>query len=105
MSRHPVEGVNQHPPYDISAIIPPGISMSNHMMTARLHKGPSALTYIWFYNQVRNHGPWDYKQLGGKYENFGNFHYGAFCFCPAKPRSRTSSPICFLRKKLMIFLP
>ncbi len=77
MSRHPVEGVNQHPPNDISAIIPPGISMSNHMMTARLHKGPSALTYIWFYNQVRNHGPWDYKQLGGKYENFGNFHYGA----------------------------
>jgi len=35
----------------------------------------------WFYNQVRNGGPWDYKQQGkrdGKdYEAFGNFNYGA----------------------------
>ncbi len=35
----------------------------------------------WFYNQVRNGGPWDYKQQGkrdGKnYQDFGNFNFGA----------------------------
>jgi hypothetical protein len=31
----------------------------------------------WFYNQVRNHGPWDYKQRGEQYQDFGNFNYGA----------------------------
>jgi len=38
----------------------------------------------WFYQQVRNGGPWDYKQLHinrkpkeeSKYAPFGNFHYG-----------------------------
>jgi RHS repeat-associated protein len=32
---------------------------------------------VWWYNQVRNKGPWDYKQLGSKYQDFGNFNYGA----------------------------
>jgi hypothetical protein len=32
---------------------------------------------LWFYNQVRNKGTWDYKQLDKNYENFGNFNYGA----------------------------
>ncbi|MGZ3912013.1 MAG: polymorphic toxin type 44 domain-containing protein, partial [Flavisolibacter sp.] len=31
----------------------------------------------WFYNQVQNKGPWDYKQQGRKYEDFGNFNFGA----------------------------
>lgn len=30
-----------------------------------------------FYAHVENKGPWDYKQLGRKYESFGNFNYGA----------------------------
>ena len=30
-----------------------------------------------FRDAVRNRGPWDYKQRGGQYENFGNFNYGA----------------------------
>jgi len=41
-----------------------------------------------FYNQVRNHGPWDYKQAKNlndfgqiiphsPFEDFGNFNYGA----------------------------
>lgn len=48
------------------------------MMMARFHRGPSALTYAWFYQQVRLHGPWDYKnQRGRQYANFGNFNYGA----------------------------
>jgi RHS repeat-associated protein len=32
----------------------------------------------WFYEQVRNKGPWDYKQnKAGDYQEFGNFNYGA----------------------------
>ncbi|WP_233592622.1 polymorphic toxin type 44 domain-containing protein [Erwinia psidii] len=33
--------------------------------------------YYWFYQQIRNKGPWDYKQQGASYQNFGNFNYGA----------------------------
>ncbi|MGK3143841.1 polymorphic toxin type 44 domain-containing protein [Pantoea sp. C2G6] len=47
------------------------------MMMARFHRGPSALTYAWFFQQVRSHGPWDYKQRGRQFANFGNFNYGA----------------------------
>jgi hypothetical protein len=32
---------------------------------------------LWFYDQVRNKGPWDYKQLGPQYQDFGNFNFGA----------------------------
>lgn len=31
---------------------------------------------VWFYGQVQDYGPWDYKQAG-PYEDFGNFNYGA----------------------------
>jgi len=27
--------------------------------------------------RVRLGGPWDFKQQGGQYEDFGNYHYGA----------------------------
>ncbi|HUD42450.1 MAG TPA: RHS repeat-associated core domain-containing protein, partial [Dokdonella sp.] len=30
-----------------------------------------------FRNHVKNKGPWDYKQLDGEFEPFGNFNYGA----------------------------
>ncbi|TFY93693.1 bacteriocin [Pseudomonas nabeulensis] len=40
-------------------------------------KPGSAFMYSWFYTQVRNRGPWDYKQISKEYEAFGNFHYGA----------------------------
>lgn len=76
--RRPAIAVKPQPPYDISSFSPPGVSLSNNMMIARFHYGPSALTYLWFYKQVRGHGPWDYKNiLGRQYENFGNFHFGA----------------------------
>ncbi|MDW8845460.1 polymorphic toxin type 44 domain-containing protein [Erwinia sp. MMLR14_017] len=76
--RYPTLAASPHPPYDIASFTPPGVSLVNNMMIARFHSGPSALTYYWFYNQVRLHGPWDYKfHCGKKYENFGNFHYGA----------------------------
>ena len=75
--RYPTQAVHGMPPYDISSFCPPGVSVTNNMMIAHLHRGPSALTYIWFYNQVRNRGPWDFKQGKSQYENFGNFHFGA----------------------------
>jgi hypothetical protein len=31
----------------------------------------------WFYLQVRNKGPWDYKQQGHQYEDAGNFNFGS----------------------------
>ncbi|WP_173634337.1 polymorphic toxin type 44 domain-containing protein [Paramixta manurensis] len=73
--RYPTLAASPHPPYDVSSFAPPGINIVNNMMMARFHKGPSALTFAWFYQQVRLHGPWDYKtRLGRQYENF---HYGA----------------------------
>ncbi|MGY2180835.1 polymorphic toxin type 44 domain-containing protein [Pseudomonas agarici] len=40
-------------------------------------KAGSAFIYSWFYTQVRNRGPWDYKKTSSEYEAFGNFNYGA----------------------------
>ena len=51
---------------------PPGVNIYVNMNTASDHWNPS-----WFYNQVRNNGPWDYKQQGSQYQDFGNFNYGA----------------------------
>lgn len=35
------------------------------------------LTYYWFYQKVRNRGPWDYKQFDPYWQEFGNFNYGS----------------------------
>ncbi len=50
---------------------PPGVSVDQNMKEAQLHGA------TWYYNQVRNKGPWDYKQQGRQYQDFGNFNYGA----------------------------
>lgn len=52
-------------------IPPPGVSLDMNMATA-VHKknalkAGSAFMYSWFYTQVRNRGPWDYKQLSKEY--------------------------------------
>ncbi|MBI5242560.1 MAG: type IV secretion protein Rhs [Elusimicrobia bacterium] len=52
---------------------PAGTDLDKNIEEARKHKGD----LLWFYRQVRNKGPWDFKQKGKTYENFGNFHYGA----------------------------
>ncbi|PTQ66540.1 RHS repeat-associated protein [Nitrosomonas oligotropha] len=57
--------------------IPPAPShadINKNMLQARNSWNPK-----WFYSQVRNKGPWDYKQQGQnrKYEDFGNFNFGA----------------------------
>jgi len=51
---------------------PPGVNINSNMFDARSHFNP-----FWFYDQVRNKGPWDYKQQGSLYEDFGNFNFGA----------------------------
>ena len=51
---------------------PPGADIDANMKLADNNWYP-----VWFYNQVRNGGPWDYKQSGSKYEDFGNFNFGA----------------------------
>lgn len=61
---------------------PPGVSLESNMRTAQLqrknfNRGGDGFLFSWFYTQVRNRGPWDYKQRGSQYESFGNFHYGA----------------------------
>jgi hypothetical protein len=37
----------------------------------------TASTYYWFYQKVRNHGPWDYKAYDPYWAAFGNFNFGA----------------------------
>lgn len=67
---------------------PPGIGpisgrqiLQNNMREARSHGygRNSALpqTYYWFYQKVRGHGPWDYKQFNPYWATFGNFNFGA----------------------------
>lgn len=53
----------------------------DNMREARRHGygRDSALpqTYYWFYQQVRNRGPWDYKQFDTYWAEFGNFNFGS----------------------------
>ncbi|WP_428839982.1 polymorphic toxin type 44 domain-containing protein [Burkholderia dolosa] len=59
------------------------------MRIARARRGPAriatAATYIWFYRQVRNRGPWDHKQKQREYADFGNFNYGATGYAAGIP--------------------
>lgn len=63
-------------------VAPPGVSIEANMRTAyqngqHFSRGGGAFRLSWFYMQVKNRGPWDFKQKGAQYESFGNFHYGA----------------------------
>ena len=51
---------------------PPNANINSNMDEAAKRWNP-----LWFRDQVRNKGPWDYKQQGPLYEDFGNFNYGA----------------------------
>jgi Bacterial toxin 44 len=51
---------------------PPGVSAGMNMEFAAQEWNP-----WWFYYQVKGKSPWDYKQSGKRYEDFGNFNYGA----------------------------
>jgi RHS repeat-associated protein len=59
---------------------PRGISAGTLMSIAQINgneaskQSPNDLTY--FYNKVRNKGPYDYKQFGRGFTRFGNYNYG-----------------------------
>jgi hypothetical protein len=75
--------------------LPAGNSVDQNIATAQAEarqamaqafsKGPMMLPGLtdnsvrsdWFYQQVRNKGPWDYKQQGSQYQVAGNFNFGA----------------------------
>jgi hypothetical protein len=66
---------------------PPNANLNDNISDALWHNlllgfifggvGGDIYNLTWFYSQVRNKGPWDYKQNGSVYEDFGNFNYGA----------------------------
>ena len=50
--------------------IPFGVDLAQNIQEAR------NMSFVQWYNAVRNGGKWDYKQLGRKYEDFGNYNFG-----------------------------
>lgn len=54
-------------------VAPAGADIDSNIREARNRSG----AIVWFYLQVRNRGPWDYKQKGKAYQDFGNFNFGA----------------------------
>jgi RHS repeat-associated protein len=55
----------------------PPVSPSSGSCSANITEAQRSYNLLWLYDQVRNRGPWDYKQQGSRYQNFGNFNYGA----------------------------
>lgn len=53
------------------------LSPSGVSCTANIAQAQQSYDPFWFYNQVNDYGPWDYKRQGAQYTNFGNFNYGA----------------------------
>ncbi|WP_423459238.1 RHS repeat-associated core domain-containing protein [Ottowia sp. VDI28] len=51
---------------------PPGVDIYGNMRVAKNSANP-----LWFRSMVKNKGPWDFKQQGSVYQDFGNFHFGA----------------------------
>ena len=68
--------------------VPPGVDLNANIREAEQHRPPMIDTPTqdglinqlgWFYGQVKNKGPWDYKwkePTHKRYEAFGNFNYG-----------------------------
>lgn len=62
----------------------PGTGRSAPELTATAHSNGDAAAarrwdptnLFWFRDQVRNNGPWDYKQQGAGFQDFGNYNYG-----------------------------
>lgn len=50
---------------------------TNVNVNANMDQAQNSYNPFWFYNQVTNHGPRDYKQQGPQFDDFGNFNYGA----------------------------
>lgn len=68
--------------------VPPGASVAANMAVAKSHGADPWKTRLdWFKGQVQNKGPWDYKQQGRIFANFGNFNYGATGHSAGIPRN------------------
>lgn len=67
---------------------PEGVSVDANMKMVREKFGviAGANDYYWFYEQVKNKGPWDFKQKGS-FEEYGNFHYGAVGYAGGIPEN------------------
>ncbi len=74
--------------YGFDGEVPPNVSLENNIRIALEFRNSHSNTIdrlTWFNNMVRSnkdhHLPydksWDYKQIDGKYADFGNFNYGA----------------------------
>jgi hypothetical protein len=65
----------QAPPLNL----PPGVSIERNIAEAQQYAQTHspADTLLWFRDQVRSNGPWDYKRQGPQYEELGNWNYGA----------------------------
>ena len=62
----------QFPPVTSPIAAPNSYSACENIRSAKNHR----YQVFWFYNQVKNKAPWDYKQLNGDYADLGNFNYG-----------------------------
>jgi RHS repeat-associated protein len=68
-------------PFADQAPTDPNFNMGDNIREAEAHwilRNP--LTNPgWFYNQVNDNGPWDYKRGDESKQDFGNAHFGAMC--------------------------
>lgn len=65
-------------------ISPPGVSVDFNIAITKdamwqLQFQNTGTELNWFYNMVNTGNPWDYKQQGEQYVDFGNFNFGATC--------------------------
>jgi len=57
-------------------VSPPTASLQQNVTQAQQHG-----SYWVTFDQVPNKHPWDYKQQGAQYQDFGNFNYGVTSGC------------------------
>ena len=69
-------GLSGKSPIELPLAVPPGVSINENIKQAEVANFHNKNSF-WFYDQVRNKGPWDYKQKGNQYADFGNFNFGA----------------------------
>lgn len=62
---------------DSPSSVPSNVNVDNNIRDAIAARVNGGMSPWWFYDQVKNGGPWDYKQQGAQYQDFGNFNYGA----------------------------
>jgi hypothetical protein len=64
---------------------PSSVSMDDNIRLSQQHGFPQDLN--WFRDQVKNKGPWDFKQQGAQYQDYGNYHYGVMAAAMGIPET------------------